>query len=434
MAFLIASAVLSGTAGNFGAHAIPALSPASPGAKQLVAEPAAVLDPEQTLLRRLVPMDAVALADFVEHNSTAIRKLLLNPPSAQSSADWWQNISAPTRANFMQSAPEIVGNLPGVPYATRDLANRRFLSETINGLEQQVHSGVGRGAAAEVDARLSMLRAIEEAMAKSGANPRRSLIMLDTVWPGRAAISLGNLSAAEYVSYLVPGMFFTIEGQVGDWADTAARLHADQTSWLEVLGDTAGGTNGNNIATVAWMGYQTPNVFNVGSETLADEGALYLASSMDALYTERADAPPFVSVLAHSYGSTTAMKALATGRFNIDAFAIVGSPGSKAQNVDQLHVRNGNVFVGEASWDPVVNTAFFGSDPGAASFGAKRMSVQGGVDGITQENLAPSVGHNEYFAVGSESLRNMALLGIDRGYLVTKGNQSDEGKTLALMK
>jgi hypothetical protein len=95
-------------------------------------------------------------------------------------------------------------------------------------------------------------------------------------------------------------------------------------------------------------------------------------------------------------------------------------------------VRNGNVYVGEAAWDPVPNSAWFGSDPGSPSYGAMRMSVGGGVDAITKELLAPSFGHNEYFGPGTESMRNMALIGIGHGELVTNGSSRDKDKTLAL--
>jgi hypothetical protein len=131
--------------------------------------------------------------------------------------------------------------------------------------------------------------------------------------------------------------------------------------------------------------------------------------------------------MAHSYGSTAAMIALQRGDFEIDALAVVGSPGSSAQNASALAVRDGNVYVGEAGWDPVVNSAFYGSDPGAASYGAYRMSVAGGIDAITSQSLGASYGHNEYFQPGSESMRNLALIGIGEGGLV----MDDSGSTIA---
>ena len=57
-------------------------------------------------------------------------------------------------------------------------------------------------------------------------------------------------------------------------------------------------------------------------------------------------------------------------------------------------MRHGNVWVGEAAWDPVPNSSFFGSDPGSPEYGAKRLGVDGGTDVITDRRLTGSVGHN----------------------------------------
>jgi hypothetical protein len=75
------------------------------------------------------------------------------------------------------------------------------------------------------------------------------------------------------------------------------------------------------------------------------------------------------------------------------------------------------VFVGQAPWDPVVGSSFFGLDPGSPSFGARRFDVAGtgGSAGVSADGaLAGVVGHNSYFDRGTESFRNLALIGIDR--------------------
>jgi hypothetical protein len=119
---------------------------------------------------------------------------------------------------------------------------------------------------------------------------------------------------------------------------------------------------------------------------------------------------------------------LERGSVTVDALALMGSPGSDAQSVSDLSVRNGNVFVGEAGLDPVVHSAFFGSDPGSPSYGAKSMGVNGGVDAITGTELTGSSGHNEYFTAGTECMRNLALIGIDLGRLVMSGDQDGDAQ------
>jgi hypothetical protein len=84
--------------------------------------------------------------------------------------------------------------------------------------------------------------------------------------------------------------------------------------------------------------------------------------------------------------------------------------------------------VGEAAWDQIEDTAFFGTDPGSASFGAHPFSVDGGTDPITGEQLAASTGHNAYLDAGSESMRNLALISIGRGYLISTDSDASAVK------
>jgi hypothetical protein len=115
--------------------------------------------------------------------------------------------------------------------------------------------------------------------------------------------------------------------------------------------------------------------------------------------------------------------ALDRGSVKLDALVMVGSPGSAVQSARQLPVKNNEVYVGEADWDPAVNSAFFGSDPGGASYGAHPLGVTGATDRITGAKLDGSLGHNEYFKPGSESLHNMALIGTGNAKLVTNGSE-----------
>lgn len=382
------------------------------------------------LLHALTAMPPTAVTEFVEKNPQLLRALRDAPPAATQVSGWWAGLDDAARRTLALSAPEIVGNLDGIPYAVRNDANRRELRSTIRELEL---SGLdaGRAMATQNLNRLQMIYSIADALGPAAANPRRSLLTLDTVEEGKATIVLGDLNTADYVSYLIPGMFITVSGNVVEWTDTAARLYDEQVSWLSLLADVGAATEVETVATVAWIGYQTPHLLNVGSLDLAYEGRDAIAATIDGLQTLRGDDQPFVSLLAHSYGSTAALMALEQDT-TIDALAMMGSPGSPAQSIRDLNVR-GDVFVAEAAWDPIPNSSFFGSDPGAAGYGARVMSVAGAVDVITNRVLASSMGHNEYFSPGTESMRNLALIGIDKGALVTDGSQRDAGRTLALL-
>jgi hypothetical protein len=393
-------------------------------------EPGASADLKGTrLLQQLSLLSVTDIAAFLASNPGTVESLLANPPAAQDVSVWWTAMDLQHRGAVMSASPQLVGNLEGVPYLTRDLANREYLADTIQHLNAViVDDATGRTVVENAKRQLTMLESIEAALGTNLSQPRRTLLSLDVDGQGRAAIVLGDLRTADYVSYLVPGMFFTIENQMGDWADAAARLYEEQLSWLELFGEPE-----STVATVAWIGYYTPNLTNVGGIGNAADGSVWLAESIEGLQSVRSSQEPYLTVVAHSYGSTAALLALAENDFEIDALAMVGSPGSPAKSVDELNVRGGNVWVGEAAWDPIPNSAYFGSDPGSASYGARPLGVGGGIDAITREVLLASSGHNEYFSAGTESMRNFALIGINKGQFVTDGSAADATKTLAAL-
>lgn len=427
-------------AGSEDALALPARSAA--------ADPAALHTGERAGQRRLSALSGTGLlaelgrhsadelAAYVRTDPENLRDLLATPPAPRIVSSWWSGLDRDSRLAVMSGAPGVVGNLEGVPFSVRNTANRSYLDAQLHSLGEQLESDAGRGESARLQQGVDALTAVEAALGDARSVPQRYLLSLDG--EGRtAAIAVGNPQTADYVSVLVPGMFFGVTGQIDDWTDIAARLHDEQTSWLRLFDraepDAAPAAPGDrgSVAAIAWMGYQTPSLLNVGSLDLAYEGRDELTELITGLQTVRAADQPYVSVLAHSYGSTAALMALTEERFQVDALALIGSPGSDAQSVDELHVRAGNVFVGEAAWDPIPNSAYFGSDPGSEEYGARQMSVAGGVDAITNEVLAGSFGHNEYFGPGTESLRNLALIGIDRGEFVTDGSEDDVTRTLA---
>ena len=365
----------------------------------------------------LLPIDQID--QFVRDNPGAIAELVANPPQSRDVAVWWASMRNDSRAALRGAAPGLIGNLDGIPYSTRDMANRSVLTSTMRDLETTIATQLGRASAEKAKLQLAMLQSISNALVSSPAGKAsgtvtRTLLSLDATGQGKAAIVIGDLSSASYVTYMVPGMFFTIEGQMVYWTDAAARLRDEQLSWLARYGDTTG-----TVATVAWIGYHTPNLTNVGSLDNAKEARDSLAYSIEGLQTLRSGNEPYVTVIGHSYGSTAALMALTEYDFEVDALALVGSPGSAAQSVKQLHVKNGNVYVGKAQWDPVPNSAFFGSEPGSEDYGARTFGTDGGTDPITGATMLRSFFHIEYFSPGTESLRNLALIGIGHGADIT---------------
>lgn len=386
---------------------------------------ASTLAPAQLLgsLTQLTPRD---LREFVRSDEDTLRALIAAPPSPAEVQAWWGGLDTAERRSLVVDAPELVGNLDGIPYDIRDRANRALLTGEVSELRGELRAGVGKGVAVNIAARLKMLDQIEGSLDETPGGPKRRLLMLDTAMPGRAAVSLGDLDSADYVSVLVPGALLSVREHMREWTKVTADIYDEQTDWERRFGDS------RTVATVSWIGYQTPDVTNLLGMDLAEQGASFLSGTVNGLKTLRSGDEPYISIFAHSYGATATMLALDRGDMSIDALAMMGSPGGVADNVRELAVPDGKVWVGAAAWDPVVHTAFFGTDPGSPEFGAKTMSVAGSVDPVTGAVLTASVGHDWYLEPGTESLRNLSLIGIDRGDYVTDGSTDDVRKTLAL--
>ncbi|MEV8253628.1 alpha/beta hydrolase [Rhodoglobus sp. NPDC076762] len=373
-------------------------------------------------LTSLASIPAGSIPQFLASRPGVVEQILASQPPAQEVALWWGDLPRDSQTALESASPQLLGNLEGVPYTIRDVSNRTVLEETIVELTAVINSDAGRAVQQSARQQLNMLSSISESLVFDRSAPERTLITLDVSGQGKAAIVLGDLSDADYVSFLVPGMFFTIEGQMSYWADAAYSLYCEQKRWLDHFESQSVFTHNDTVATVAWIGYDTPNLTNVGAIDNANQGRDTLADAILGLQALRGADQPYVSVVAHSYGTTAAMMALSEYDFEIDALAMVGSPGSPAQSVHDLNVRGANVFVGEAAWDPIPNSSYFGADPGTDAFGAQSLGVGGAFDVVMKQPLAGSVGHNEYFTPGTESMRNFALLCIGRSDLVIPEN------------
>lgn len=380
-------------------------------------------------LDTIVRSPASRLGAYLNANPKAIATLLAHPPTASRVAALWASLTPSHQNSLAVTASGLIGNLEGVPFAVRDAANRRYLNSTVAALTKKISVGIGRASILADRHHLTVLKQVQRTLTKASDARERQLLTFDPAGEVRAAIVVGDLARADYVSYLVPGMFFTVQGQMYDWTVIAADMQKEQARWIARLGVTDTSMRHKTAATVSWIGYSTPGILDVASLAKARTGADLLGASIAGLKATRAGSEPFVSLITHSYGSTAAMIELAKGRVTVDALAMVGSPGGATQKASELDVTNDNVFVGEAKLDPVADTAFYGSDPGSDSFGARRMNVAGGIDVITHKTLGAAVGHLGYFDSGSESMRNFALISLNEGGLVTDGTVTDALRT-----
>jgi hypothetical protein len=380
------------------------------------------------LLQQLALLSRSQLTTFAADHAAVLTKLAAHPPAASAVQSWWAGVPSAKQSDLLAAAPGVVGNLEGVPYTVRDHANRSYLEQTERGIRAELRAGAGRAASDDLARRLHMLEQVRASLASGSSRDGRTLINLDPSGSGTAVIVIGDVNTADYVGYLIPGMYSSVDTQIVKFAESAQQIANDQQKMLDTLPPAAAPGSTTNAPTarkaaptaavVAWIGYRTPGLANVASLDLAEQAQAALTSSIHGLQAARGAHQPFISIMAHSYGSTAAMLALQNGDLSVDALAICGSPGSPAQSASQLSVKNDNVWVGAASWDPVPETGLFGSQPTAASYGAHRFGVDGATDPATGKALVAAEGHNGYFVPGTESLRNIELIGIDRADLV----------------
>jgi hypothetical protein len=239
-------------------------------AKTAVVAPAWLTSEQSAWSRALDAVDVPADSDPQlvpeQYRANTLAGLISSRAPATVVADWWAAATPSQKVSLLATSPEALGNLEGVPYEIRDAANRSFLSITIAGIESQIADGsVGRAASEDLKAQLHMLQQVAAAVETGESGLQRSLITLDITDGGRAVIAVGDLAGADYVSYLVPGMFYSVGSEIGSWAGAADQLAADQAAWLERLapnryGDASGtgssgtGSASDAVATVAWIG------------------------------------------------------------------------------------------------------------------------------------------------------------------------------------
>jgi hypothetical protein len=296
---------------------------------------------------------------------------------------WWAAKDREHQRALIRSSPELVGNLDGVDYASRDAANRRQLRDELRTEREAVAAHPDD---ADARNRLTALTAIRDALEPAartggGTEPRRWLVSLSHRDPPLAAIAVGDLDTARQVTFTVPGMgTYTDDMQL--WTETAQNVFDAQAS----VGAPAA------HAVVAWIGYRTPPPgVDATLGDYAERGAPLLASEIAGLQAARHGGDlTSVDVIAHSYGSTMAADALAARDLGVDSFVMLGSAGVEdgIEDARQLHARH--VYAGEAADD---DEAVWGrlsrQDPRAPGFGATVISV----DGDPARGLLPVTTH-----------------------------------------
>ncbi|QKS13401.1 hypothetical protein HUN58_01325 [Curtobacterium sp. Csp1] len=160
-----------------------------------------------------------------------------------------------------------------------------------------------------------------------------------------AAISVGNLDTATNLTVNVPGATTTLDSSGQKVRAASALLRA-----------AARKSGTDSFAVVSGSGYRAPAFAEVPAQQRAAAGGATLASFLDGIHDSRGTTPRSLSVLGHSYGSTTAAEALEQVRYPVDTFVTYGSVGFTEATKPE-HLRARHVFATEGEAD---HTAIWG--------------------------------------------------------------------------
>lgn len=261
-----------------------------------------------------------------------------DPPPPDRVAQAWRSLSPEERETLIREAPWAIGNLPGIPYAARDAANRLALEYAIVHDEE-----LSRASGRAVD---ELMRVVAESAERDAPVQVVALDLTGSI--PLVAVGYGDLDRADTVTWQVPGMANDAHRALRTW-DIASRNLLDRQEFLD--GD-------RDHAVVAFLAYDTPDLIDSLAPTgvlhndAARAGAPRLAAELDGLVATRtggrpsmpgftAPGEPRVAVIGHSYGTTTAANALAGVRHPVDAFVLAGSAGIDPETVpgfDRLNV------------------------------------------------------------------------------------------------
>ncbi len=285
--------------------------------------------------------------------------------AAEHQAAFWQSLTPEQQAAMTEALPAVVGNTEGVPYGVRAAANAAVLALVM------------KPNWPKTEAQAAAYKNISESLGEwnSKAPDRRSLVAFDPAEPPLAAVAIGDMDTATNVTINVSGMGSSAQDMTG--AVSAANNIYTQQGKL---------TTGH--AVLAWIGYDAPGMFPESTEVLysdkARTGGAKLATVIDGLYYTRGGEAPFVSVAAHSYGTTTAAYALGQTTHAVDTVVFYGSAGidpEAARTAADLNARE--VYATQGSRDYVAPGGIAGSElghprlsPTAEAFGAKVFSSE----------------------------------------------------------
>ena len=359
------------------------------------------------------------LAEVVEQGPAAVARL-------------WEGLGPVAREALLAAIPAVLGRTDGLPASVRDQANRLVLGDELRELRGRREAGTLTGEQRDL---LERAEAVQNALARADryVDPRTGDLAGAQLWAydprayggdGAVAIALGDLDTAEHVAVRVPGI-------TNDILDTPT-LTQEATNLYESARTAGRGS----VASLFWLGYDAPDAAwdpATLTEGRAEDGGGRLADAVDGLRASRRD-HAHLTLIGHSYGSTTVGYAMSEHRPHVEDVVVAGSPGLGADvdHASDLGVSGGHVYVARNSRDPIAMLGDqgavslgtvgvgLGADPSEDDFGAVRVRAEA-TDRAGYVGLGD---HGKYFAPSSESLANIGLVVAGRGADVTRAEHS----------
>ncbi|MGV9296306.1 alpha/beta hydrolase [Amycolatopsis sp. NPDC003676] len=266
--------------------------------------------------------------------------------------------------NLVAHYPGFVGTLDGAPPELRYAANRRATGLPASEREKQI-------------------------------------LLFDPRGTGRVAQVFGDLSTADRIAVLVPGVANRADTFWTGVGGLRYRAPAVQAADLHRAGP-------DDFAVIAWLGYEPPGGVGLPAarERLARTGAAALNRFVRGLLAVRPQAT--IALLGHSYGSTVLGLAAPHLPPQVTDLASFGSPGMGVRDVTRLRT-TARVWAGQSArdwirWVPGVRLFGLGhgTKPADPAFGARVFAASDVPD------------HDHYLSPGTDSLTALTRIATAR--------------------
>ncbi|HEY6743091.1 MAG TPA: alpha/beta hydrolase [Lapillicoccus sp.] len=348
-------------------------------------------------------------------------------------SEWWNGLTAAQHESAVLQWPAIIGSATALPGWARDRANRLLLDRAESDLIAEVVAleptprswrdlfdgpvglagemtigtfggGTKRVAYQQAVAKLAAVQQTRQVLDQPDGRPRQLLMFDVSGRSARVAVSVGDVDRADHVAVVVPGFTTTVQRDLAGSDRLSAQLADQARRAATLVGDR------REVAVVSWLAYdipQTSDTLNSGHSVVlrqsAEAGARSLADFLRGLPPER-----HVTLVGHSYGSTTAGLAVASGGTDVDDLVVLGSPGLGVEHATALGMPVKRIHVLEADDDPVADVGWFGRDP----------STMPEVDRLATEAVqlpdgsagSAASGHSRYLSSGTTSQWNVAAV------------------------